>query len=128
MRKIILLFASLFVVLAPALAEEIVLRDGTKIVGRMVAIKGDKIELQTQYGKMQIQRSDVLTINFPENDGTPASSHSSTAPSKSKPVDESLSGTQYINRTGQFTLTVPIEWKTNPGLRASTDTLAALSS
>src|SRR6266568_4995307 len=70
MRRMILLFAFMFAVLVPAMAEEVVLKDGSKIVGRMVAVKGDKIEIQTPYGKMQIRRSDILAINFPENEGT----------------------------------------------------------
>jgi len=117
----------MFAVLAPALAEEVVLKDGSKIVGRMVAVKGDKIEMETPYGKMQIRRSDILAINFPENEGT-AVSRSSSGPTKAKPVDEALTGTQYVNRTGRFTLTVPIEWKINSEVRANTDSLAALSS
>jgi TonB family protein len=111
----------------PASAEEFVLKDGTKIQGRMLAVKGDKIEVQTAYGKMQIRRSDILTINFPENSGT-AVSQSSGDREKATPVDENLTGTEYVNRTGHFTLTVPIEWKINPELRVGTDMLAALSS
>lgn len=127
MRRTILVFGFLLAVILPASAEEFVLKDGTKIQGRMLAVKGDKIEVQTAYGKMQIRRSDILTINFPENGGT-AVSQSSGEPGKAKAVDESLTGTEYVNRTGHFTLTVPIEWKINPELRAGTDTLAALSS
>jgi hypothetical protein len=127
MRRMILLFAFMFAVFVPALAEEVVLKDGSKIVGRMVAVKGDKIEIETPYGKMQIRRSDILAINFPENEGT-AVSGSSSGPTKAKLVDEALTGTQYVNRTGHFALTVPIEWKINPEVRANTDSLAALSS
>lgn len=127
MRRTILVFGFLLAALLPASAEEFVLKDGTKIQGRMVAIKGDKIEVQTAYGKMQIRRSDILTINFPENGGT-AVSESSADPGNARPVDESLTGTEYVNRTGHFSLKVPIEWKINSALRASADTLAALSS
>src|SRR5215472_655448 len=127
MRRTILILGFLLAALVPASAEEFVLKDGTKIQGRMVAVKGDKIEVETAYGKMQIRRSDILTINFPENGGT-AVSQSSADPGKARPVDESLTGTQYVNRTGHFTLTVPIEWKINPELRAGTDILAGLSS
>lgn len=127
MRRAILVFGFLLAAMLPAAAEEFVLKDGTKIQGRMLAVKGDKIEVQTAYGKMQIRRSDILTINFPENGGT-AVSQSSGDPGKAKPVDENLTGTEYVNRTGHFTLTVPIEWKINPELRVGTDTLAALSS
>ena len=127
MRRANLILAFLLAALVPASAEEFVLKDGTKIQGRMVAVKGDKIEVETAYGKMQIRRSDILTINFPENGGT-AVSQSSADPGKARPVDESLTGTEYVNRTGHFTLTVPIEWKINPEVRASADVLAALSS
>src|SRR6266849_746372 len=108
MRRTILLLGFLLAALVPASAEEFVLKDGTKILGRMVAVKGDKIEVETAYGKMQIRRSDILSINFPENAGT-AVSQSSSDSTKPKPVDESLTGTQYVNRTGHCTLTVPIE-------------------
>ncbi len=127
MRRTILLLGFLLAALVPASAEEFVLKDGTKILGRMVAVKSDKIEVETAYGKMQIRRSDILSINFPENAGT-AVSQSSSDSTKHKPVDENLTGTQYVNRTGHFTLTVPIEWKINTELRAGADTLAALSS
>jgi len=127
MPKTILLFGFMLAALVPASAEEFVLKDGTKILGRMTSVKSDKIEVETPYGKMQIRRSDILTINFPENRGTAVSEHSSDR-AKAKPVDESFTGTQYVNRTGHFTLTVPIDWKINAELRANTDTLAALSS
>jgi hypothetical protein len=127
MRRTILLLGFLLAALVPSSAEEIVLKDGTKIVGHMVAIKGDKIEIQTPYGKMQIRRADIVAINFPENEGTAVSGSSSGA-TKAKLVDEALTGTQYVNRTGHFTLTVPIEWKINAEVRANSDSLAALSS
>jgi TonB family protein len=127
MHRMLMLFGFMFAVLVPTLAEEFALKDGTKIVGHMVAIKGDKIELQTSYGKMQIRRSDILSISFPENSGVIGSESNSGQP-KARPVDESLAGTDYVNRTGHFALRVPIEWKTNPELRSSAGVLAALSS
>ena len=70
---------SLFAVAAmPAAAEEIALKDGTKIVGHMSAISAEKIEVETSYGKMQLKRADVLTISFPEN-GAPSASTTSPA-------------------------------------------------
>ena len=110
-----------------AAAEELVLKDGTKIVGKMTAINGDKIEVETAYGKMQVNRADVVTISFPENNpgGAPAQ-----APAKNElpKIDESLKGTEYVNRTEKFSLALPAEWKVNPALRASPDVIAALSS
>jgi len=39
----------------PAAAEEISLKDGTKIVGHMTAISADKIEVETSDGKSAIE-------------------------------------------------------------------------
>src|SRR5262245_57489324 len=122
MRRLVTVLIFLFLAGPLALAEEFVLKDGTKIVGHMTAVKGEKIEIETAYGKMQIRRSDILTISFPENSGT-AGAQASSDPKKARPVDESLNGTDYLNRTGQFALTVPIEWKINPELRASANAL-----
>jgi hypothetical protein len=113
----------------PAAAEEISLRDGTKIVGHMTAVSPDKIEVETSYGKIQLKRSDILSISFPEN-GTATSNTSDPAPAKvdSPKVDESLNGIQYINRTGKFALTLPPDWMIAGELRRAPETLTALSS
>jgi len=121
----------LFVVTAvlPAGAEEISLRDGTKIVGHMTAITPDKIEVETSYGKIQLKRSDILSISFPEN-GTPTGSASQPAAIKTEVpnIDEALNGIQYINRTAKFALTVPPDWIIATDLHRTPETLAALSS
>jgi hypothetical protein len=49
-RFITILSLSLAVSL-PAIAEEISLKDGTKIVGHMTAVSTDKIEVETSYGQ-----------------------------------------------------------------------------
>ena len=126
---------TLTIVLAAALstaAEEIAMKDGTKIVGHMTGVAGDKIEVDTAYGKMQLKRSDIVTISFPEN-GAANSSDTANAQATAKPnpakIDDSLQGTQYVNRTGKFSLTVPSDWKINPTLGAkATTSLAGLSS
>jgi hypothetical protein len=106
----------------PACAEEIALKDGTKIVGHMTTLQADKIEVETAYGKMLLKRSDILTISFPENNA---------AAKKDDPnasiIDDSLQGTQYINKTGKFSLTLPPEWKITPSLAHLPTTIAALS-
>jgi len=110
-----------------AAAEELVLKDGTKIVGKMTAINGDKIEVETAYGKMQVNRADIVTISFPENNpggAPPAASAKNELPK----IDESLKGTEYVNRTEKFSLSFPSEWKLNPAVRVSSDVIAALSS
>jgi len=62
----------LMVVVSSATAEEIVLKDGTKIVGHMTGVTADKIEVDSAYGKMTFKRTDIVAINFPENGASPA--------------------------------------------------------
>ena len=53
MRRIVtnlFILSAVFVLIASA--EEISLRDGTKIVGHMTTISADKIEVETSYGKI----------------------------------------------------------------------------
>jgi hypothetical protein len=119
---------SLFLALSiTAPAEELVLKDGTKIFGKMTAVNGDKIEVETAYGKMQINRADIVSISFPENN--PGASPSTASATKEPPkIDETLDGTQYLNKTAHFSLTLPVAWKINSSLRSSAEVLAALSS
>ena len=111
----------------PAAAEEIALKDGTKIVGHMTSIQGDKIEVETAYGKMQLKRADILSINFPEN-GAAAASSAQAAKDAPQNIEESLNGTQYFNKTRKFTLTVPSDWRINSKLPRTAPIVTALSS
>jgi hypothetical protein len=117
----------------PATAEEIQLKDGTKIVGHITSLQGDRIEVETAYGKMQLKRADILTISFPEN-GAPSASASASAPATSsvKPpavqIQESLNGTQYVNKTAQFTLTLPSGWKIDQKIQRSAPVVTFLTS
>ena len=130
-----LIRAGLFLLLAvpclPTRAEEISLKDGTKIVGHMTAVTPEKIEVETSYGKIQLKRGDVLSITFPEN-GTVSASANGTDSQAQKTdaakVDEALNGLQYVNRTGKFALTLPPDWMIATDLHRSPETLAALSS
>ena len=78
-------------------AEEIQLKDGTKITGKLVGVNGDTLQIKTAYGEIQVPRADVISINFPENQtkqavaGTPAG--------LPRPVDETLSNGKYVNRS-----------------------------
>lgn len=132
MRRVLVGASLLLAAGSLAAAEEISLKDGTKIVGHMTALSGDKVEVETSYGKMQVKRSDILTISFPEN-GAPASASttaaSATPVKKEGPaIDDSLQGTQYLNRTGKFGLTVPTDWKISTSISHAPQTIAALSS
>ena len=130
MRRILFMSLAVFFLFLqtslPAPAEEILLKDGTKIVGNMTALQAEKIEVETAYGKMEIKRGDIVSINFPENGAAPAP----VAPAPANAalnIEESLSGNQYVNKTGKFTLTVPQDWKINPKLPRVAPIVAALS-
>jgi hypothetical protein len=113
------------------LAEEISLKDGTKIVGHMIALSPDKIEVETSYGKIQLKRTDILSINFPENGTASASANGANSQAQktdAPSVDEVLNGLQYVNRTGKFTLTLPPDWMISTDIHRAPDTLTALSS
>jgi hypothetical protein len=122
-------FAFFVATCCPAGAEEISLKDGTKIVGHMSAVSPDRIEVETSYGKIQLKRSEILTISFPEN-GTARAAAGEPAASKAEgaKVDEALLGTQYTNRTGQFALALPADWMIATDLRREPETLSALRS
>lgn len=112
----------------PAVAEEIVLKDGTKIVGHMTSLSSDKIEVTTNYGKMQVKRTDIMTISFPENGAPNAPAAAAPAKADAPNIDESLHGTQYVNKTGKFSLTLPADWIINTDLTRSASVLTGLSS
>lgn len=129
------LVLGLLAISSSAMAEEISLKDGTKIVGHMTSITPEKIEVETSYGKMQLKRSDILTISFPENGasantGQPAPSgvpQGASLQTDAK-IDEALNGLVYVNRTAKFTLTLPPDWIIAPEIRRAPETLAGLTS
>ena len=118
---------SIFVLLIAGLAtaEEFTLKDGTKIVGKMVNIRSDSIEVETLYGKIRVPKANILSISFPENQPKPVAEDKAD-PERLK-VEQSLEGTTYTNRTGKFKLTVPSGWKISEEGR-SNDALAFLVS
>jgi len=112
----------------PTRAEEITLKDGTKIVGRMTSITSEKIEVETSYGKVQLNRVDIVTISFPQNGADAKAADAAPAKADLPKLDETLAGTQYVNRTGKFSLTLPADWVIEPNLRHTPATLAAFTS
>lgn len=127
MRRIgcILLVASALAA-ASLSAEEIQLKNGNKIEGKLTGITGDIFQIKTAYGDIKVPRSDVLTITFPENQ--PPKKADEKAESTVPPVDDSLEGTTYRNHTANFEATVPAGWTISPELRLSKDIVAALKS
>jgi len=111
----------------PLHAEEIQLKDGTKITGKLTGISNDTFQVKTAYGDIQVPRSQVISITFPENQ---SKTEADAEESKTRPpVDESLNGTTYTNRTEKFQVKVPQGWLLAPELAAkSPDIVAALKS
>src|SRR5580704_1391968 len=91
-------------------AEEIQLKDGTKITGKIISLSGDTFQIKTAYGEIQVPRSEVLSITFPENQPKDSSQ---TEP----PVEESIQDGTYTNRTENFQIMVPKGWKNAPEFR-----------
>jgi hypothetical protein len=127
MRRVSAILGLSLAMTLPAFAEEISLKDGTKIVGHMSAVTPDKVEVETSYGKMQLKRSDIVTISFPEN-APNATSESTPAKAVAPKMDESIQGARYLNKTGKFALSLPQEWVIDPDIRRAPETLTVLSS
>lgn len=117
----------IFAAALPALAEEIVLKDGTKIVGHMTGITSEKIEVETSYGKMQLNRADIVNISFPQPGADAKAADAAPAKVDLPKMDETLAGTQYVNRTAKFSLTLPPDWIIEPSLRRAASTLVAFT-
>jgi hypothetical protein len=96
----------------PLKGEVIQLKNGNTITGKLTAINGDTFQVKTEYGDIQVPRSDVVSITFPENEPKKADASAAT-PS----IDESLDGTTYVNRSYHFQATMPQGWKLNSELR-----------
>ena len=91
-------------------AEEIQLKDGTKITGKIISLNGDAFQIKTAYGEIQVPRSEILSITFPENQPKDSSQTESL-------VDESIQDGTYTNRTDNFQIIMPKGWKNAPELR-----------
>jgi small nuclear ribonucleoprotein (snRNP)-like protein len=109
------------------LTEEIELKDGSKITGTLTSIDGSIFHVKTAYGEIQVPRSDVVTIRFPENSTVKGDAGKGDAGSAT-PVDERLDGTTYSNRTAHFQAIVPPSWSLAPELRTKKGMVAALQS
>lgn len=106
-------------------AEDIQLKDGTKISGKIISVDGDTFQVKTAYGNIQVPRQQIVSISFPENVPAAAASHESEL----MPVEESLNGNTYTNQTENFRMTVPTGWTLAPEIRKqSKDIAAALES
>ncbi len=106
---------------ATAFSEEIQLKDGSKITGKIVAVQEVTFQVKTAYGEIKVPRSEIVSIQFPENS-------SKTATGSNQPpgeIKESLDGPHYSNSTAHFQVTVPTGWALAPELRVK-EVVAAL--
>ena len=87
----------------------------------------EKVEVETSDGRIQSKSTDPGSIHFREGLST-QSTEANTVKADLPKIDESLHGTEYVNRTGKFSLTLPPEWIINADLRQRPVTLAGLSS
>jgi hypothetical protein len=126
-RVISLLITVLFLCCSLLCSEEIELKDGSKITGKLTAVEGNVFRVKTAYGEIQVPRSEVVQIRFPENDSK-AESGSGDSKISASPVDESLEGTTYSNRTSHFQVSVPPSWALAPELRKGKEIVAGLKS
>lgn len=120
-KSTVLLFVLSFVIVGAAQAEEIQLKDGSKVTGKVIGINGDTFQVKTNYGEINVPRSDIVSIGFPEN--APKTAGQDSPP----PIDEELKGDLYTNRTASFKVTVPKGWNIAPSLRKK-EVVAALDS
>lgn len=108
---------SIFIIIALAVciqvvAEDIVLKDGTKITGQITGVTAEKFIVKTAYGEIQVPKTEIVSISFPEN--KPKETPFSTSSKPAVTIDESIQGSSYTNLTEKFQLTVPQGWTTWP--------------
>ncbi len=117
--------ASVALVLAwlPLHAEVIQLKNGNKITGKLTAINGDTFVVKTDYGEIQVPRTDVVSITFTD---TEAAKPNATPPAPA--IDEALVETAYVNHTAGFQVTVPRGWRLWKEMPKGNGTVAALIS
>ena len=127
--KSVLCLAALWPSAALLVANEISLKDSTKFVGRVTSITFEEIEVETSDGRIHSKSTDPdpESIHFRQGFST-QSTEANTVKADLPKIDESLHGTEYVNRTGKFSLTLPPEWIINADLRHRPVTLAGLSS
>lgn len=137
--KLLLLLASLcLAAVPPAAAEEFHLKDGTKIVGKIVGYEENAFRVETSFGLAIIFKDRVVRIEFPEptpkavsqesKPAAPATAAKKEAPSPPQPVKaaepkpppepaeiiEHVTATEYVNETYGLRLFKPPTWRSYP--------------
>jgi hypothetical protein len=137
MRRRLALAVIVLLAGAPLTAEEFHLKDGTRIVGRIVGYEKDAFRVETSFGIAIIYKDRVHRIVF---EGSPPSSSPAAQPAaspapppaRSEPpaptrLVENVSATEYVNETYGFRIFKPPTWRSYPQLvRPQTPLVAAL--
>lgn len=142
MKRIVFAGWLLFVLAACLHAEEFLMKDGTRISGRIVAYKKDSFVVETSFGQAIVYKNKVARIEFSgpekpkaadkkppapaeakEGGQNPASAGTSQTASLSRPatppappkIVDRVEGTSYINETFRFRMFKPPSWHVFPG-------------
>lgn len=110
MKKLCLTLALVLCTCLLLAAEEIHLKDGTKLTGQLIGVTADKFQIKTAYGEIQVPKSEIVSINFPENEPREEAAPASATPE----IDQTLEGDAYLNRTENVRMTVPSGWSVAP--------------
>jgi len=139
------LLAALLLVVPPTSAEEFYLKDGSKIVGKIVAYETDSFRVETSFGFAVIYMDRIERIVFAEParkeaaptaaSGAGTSAGSGARPASSTPpvpplpdnIVERVSATEYVNETFHFQMFKPPTWRSYPEMvKPRTPLVAAL--
>lgn len=125
---------------APAAAEEFILKDGTRIVGKIVGYDKNAFRVETSFGVAIIYKDKIARIVFQEaaaSGGAPAAAEAAkkpaappaeeARPAKPPVAPEIVTGTEYVNNIYRFRLFKPPTWRSYPELvKPQTPLVAAL--
>jgi RNase P/RNase MRP subunit p29 len=126
--KSVMLTFGVGLMLSVVRAEDIQLKDGSKISGRITSVNDNAFEVKTAYGVIKVPRTDIVAIQFPQNAPAKNEQGSGTSDSALPAIQESLDGTSYVNRTAHFQVQVPKGWVLAPQLRKGKEIVASLMS
>ena len=141
-HRLWLIAAVLLIAVAPARGEEFILKDGTRIIGKIVGYEKDAFRVETSFGLAIIYKDKIERIQMtPGSSSPPASApKAETSPRPAPPSEERpnrpepsgppvevVTGTGYTNETYGFRLFKPPTWRSYPQMvRPKTPLVAAL--